>query len=101
MGNLEKIIQSRTSANIAFAKEINSVLAKEWMGNTEKEDSPLYNIKKNYGYDINRNSGFNKKWWETIRDSIVDKTAEWTVGGIIGTVMLLLGNFLAVIYNLR
>jgi hypothetical protein len=35
------------------------------------------------------------------RDSIVDKTAEWTVGGIIGTVMLLLGNFLAVIYNLR
>jgi hypothetical protein len=27
----------------------------------EKKDSPLYNIKKNYGYDINRNSGFNKK----------------------------------------
>ena len=28
----------------------------------EKKDSPLYNIKKNYGYDINRNSDFNKKW---------------------------------------
>jgi hypothetical protein len=29
-------------------------------GDMEKKDSLLYNIKKNYGYDINRNSGFNK-----------------------------------------
>ena len=41
----------------------------------EKKDSPLYNIKKNYGYDINRISGFNKKWWEIIRDSILENTA--------------------------
>jgi hypothetical protein len=38
---------------------------------------------------------------EAIRDSIVDRTAEWIVGGIIGTVILLLGNFLVVIYNPR
>jgi hypothetical protein len=44
-------------------------------GDIEKKDSPLYNIKKNYGYDINRISGFNKKWWEIIRDSILENTA--------------------------
>jgi hypothetical protein len=60
-----------------------------------KKDSPLYNIKKNYGYDINRNSGFNMKWWETIRDSILENTAGWILGtlvsGIITGILILLG----------
>jgi hypothetical protein len=60
----------------------------------EKKDSPLYNIKKNYGYDINRNSDFNKKWWEIIRDSILENTAGWVLGtlvsGIITGILILL-----------
>lgn len=60
----------------------------------EKKDSPLYNIKKNYGYDINRISGFNKKWWEIIRDSILENTAGWVLGtlvsGIITGILILL-----------
>ena len=62
MKNLEDIIHNNTSKNIKFCEGINKILAREWMGDAEKKDSPLYNIKKNYGYDINRNSGFNKKW---------------------------------------
>jgi hypothetical protein len=42
--------------------------------------------------NIDSHSGFYKKWWEIIRDSIIEKTAEWIVGGIIGVAMLLLGN---------
>jgi len=60
----------------------------------EKKDSPFYNIKKNYGYDINRISGFNKKWWEIIRDSILENTAGWVLGtlvsGIITGILILL-----------
>jgi hypothetical protein len=60
----------------------------------EKKDSPLYNIKKNYGYDINRNSGFNKKWWEIIRGGILENTAGWVLGtlvsGIITGILILL-----------
>lgn len=60
----------------------------------EKKDSPLYNIKKNYGYNINRNSGFNKKWWKIIRDSILENTAGWVLGtlvsGIITGILILL-----------
>jgi hypothetical protein len=60
----------------------------------EKKDSPLYNIKKNYSYDINRISGFNKKWWEIIRDSIIENTAGWVLGtlvsGIITGILILL-----------
>lgn len=60
----------------------------------EKKDSPLYNIKKNYGYDINRNSDFNKKWWEIIRYSILENTAGWVLGtlvfGIITGILILL-----------
>jgi hypothetical protein len=63
-------------------------------GDMEKKDSPLYNIKKNYGYDINRISGFNKKWWEIIRDSILENTAGWVLGtlvsGIITGILILL-----------
>ncbi|HSF51117.1 MAG TPA: hypothetical protein VLA74_10195, partial [Nitrososphaeraceae archaeon] len=62
MKNLEDIIHNNTSKNIKLCEGINKILAREWMGDAEKKDSPLYNIKKNYGYDINRNSGFNKKW---------------------------------------
>ncbi|HEX6293525.1 MAG TPA: hypothetical protein VFZ46_00090 [Nitrososphaeraceae archaeon] len=60
----------------------------------EKKDSPLYNIKKNHSYDINRNSGFNKKLWEIIRDSILENTAGWVLGtlvsGIITGILILL-----------
>jgi hypothetical protein len=98
MSNLEEIINHKTSSNIAFSDGINKILVKEWMGDIEKKDSPLYNIKKNYGYDINRNSGFNKKWWEIIRDSILQNTSEWIIGGIIGVIMILLGNFLSGIF---
>ena len=60
----------------------------------EKKDSSLYNIKKNYGYDINRISGFNKKWWKIIRDSILENTAGWVLGtlvsGIITGILILL-----------
>jgi hypothetical protein len=70
------------------------MISKNWMGSPEKRDTPLYNLNKNYGYNIDSHSGFYKKWLEKIRDSIMEKTPEWIVGGIIGVIMLLLGHFI-------
>jgi len=36
-----------------------------------------------YSKKLYNNSGFNKGFWEKTRDSIVDKTAEWTIGTLI------------------
>jgi hypothetical protein len=91
----KKVVAVVTGSSSGIGFETSLMLAREWVGDPEKRDSPLYNLKKNYGYDINRNSGFNKKWWEIIRDNIVERTAEWIVGVIIGVIMLLIGNFLS------
>lgn len=63
----------------------------DWIGDINKRNSPLYNLQRNYGYSIDRNSGFNKKWWEKIRDNMIENVHEWTIGAIItvGTALLI------------
>jgi hypothetical protein len=89
---LDNVIKQKTGTEISVYGDVNKILSKKWIGSPEKRDTPLYNLHKNYGYNIDSHSGFYKKWWEIIRDSIIEKTAEWIVGGIIGVAMLLLGN---------
>jgi len=70
---------------------IKKVLAMDWIGDINKRNSPLYNLQRNYGYSIDRNSGFNKKWWEKIIDNMIENVHEWTIGAIItvGTALLI------------
>jgi hypothetical protein len=71
--------------------QINRVLSRAWMGSPDSRDTPLYNLRKNYGYNVDHNSGFNKKWPEKILDSIIEDTAKWIIGGIgVGVVTSLL-----------
>ena len=64
------------------------------MGTTEKRDYPLSDLKKIYRYDVERNSGFNKGFWEKFRDNISDNAAQWTIGtvitGIIGMILTII-----------
>jgi hypothetical protein len=73
---------------------VNNILSKEWMGSPEKRDSPLYDLKKIYKYDVDRNSGFKKGLWEKLRDSVTDNLAQWTVGtavtGLIGIILVII-----------
>ena len=72
------------------------------MGNLEKRDSAFYNLKKMFKYDIDRNSGFYKKWHEKFRDTIVDKSAEWTIGPIIGGFIAgMITVFFVVVFNIK
>lgn len=44
-------------------------------------------MKKNYKYDVDRNSGFFKRPFEKLKDSILDNGAEWTIGTIATSVL--------------
>jgi len=72
----------------ALVDGIKTIISRKWLGDPGQKDFPVYNLKKVFKYDINRNSRFIKKWHERIRDSTVEKSAEWTLGplatGLIG-----------------
>lgn len=92
---LESLIETDTKKNSNLIKNVKSVLDHKWMGSPDERNTPLYNLKKNYRYDTDRNSGFHKGQIEKFRDSIIDKFPEWTVGtiilGIMGTISVMLG----------
>jgi hypothetical protein len=79
---------------------IKKILAMDWIGDITKRNTPLYNLQRNYGYNVDRNSGFNKKWWEKIRDNIFENFPQLIVGGIIGVGMTVLGTLLASIFRM-
>ena len=77
-------------------KNLESVLNNTWMGNPDEPKTPLYNLKRNYRYDIHRNSGFHKGKVKKFQDSIIDNLPQWAVGTLItgvigGIVVIILG----------
>ncbi len=99
--SLQKLIKDGTNTERDIVSEVKCFLKREWMGNSNKVNSPIYNLKKNYGYDVDRNSGFYKKPWEKFRDSIKDKSAEWIVGGIFTLIFGLIAAFVTGILHLN
>jgi hypothetical protein len=96
--NLAAIISGNSGTAFPLVADVEKVLLREkWMGTLEKRDSPLYNLKKMYGYDVDANSGFYKKWWEVARDNIKENSAIW----IVGAMLTLLVTFLTGILNLK
>jgi hypothetical protein len=91
LSKLENLIW-KNGNNVNLVEDVTTILSKEWMGTPEKRDSALYDLKKIYKYDVDRNSGFRKTWLEKIRDSVEDNTAQWIIGGLIGVAFLILGN---------
>jgi hypothetical protein len=84
---LGKSIQGNLEEGIDLVNEIDKIVSRKWMGSLQEKDSPIYNLKHLYRYDVDRNSGKNKRFLEKFRDSIYDKSADWVVGGIIGTII--------------
>ena len=72
---MEVTLRNKYAAYISLGEPIRKVLSREWLGSLEKEGSPLYNLRRNYKYDVDVNSGFNKGLWEMFRDSIKEKSA--------------------------
>jgi hypothetical protein len=62
---------------------------------SKKRDSPIYNLKKNYKYGIDKHNGFYKNRIEKFQDSVMDNLPQWIVGtiitGIITGILVILG----------
>jgi hypothetical protein len=71
-----EIIKDKYDIDLSLSDDVNVIFSGEWMGSPEKRDSPIYNIKKNYGYDLYCNSGFYKKPLEQFIDSIIENSVE-------------------------
>jgi len=67
---------TNTNKSLApLSQQIEKALSRGWMGSPEKRETPFYNLKRIYKYDVDHNSGFNKKPLERFRDSIIDNSA--------------------------
>ena len=90
--------------DMSLYDSIKEILVMNWLGDINERDSLLYNLRRNYRSNVDRNSGFNKKWWEKIRDSMIENTAQWTIGIIITAIITfgtgLFGNFLINVFRL-
>ena len=80
---------------------ISKVFSRKWLGSLNKLNSPVYNLRRNYGYNVDVNSGFYKGWFESIRDNIKENGIAWLITGILGVAFLLLGNFLQILFHLQ
>lgn len=96
LGELESTITRKCPGEeVPLLSNINVVLNRKWMGSPDERDSPLFNLKKNYKYDVDRNSGFYKGTLEIFKDSIIDNLPQWIVGTI---VVGLIGGILAIFH---
>jgi hypothetical protein len=89
----ENLQQLEAKSNVPICDSVYKIVAREWMGSMEKPGSPIYNLKRNYKYNIDRNSGFNKTWYEKIRDSFIDNIASWILGIVGGMIAAVLAAF--------
>lgn len=92
---LENAINIQGQQRLSLYDDVSKVLKMDWMGKPDSRNTPLFNLKKDYRYDIDRNSGLKKNFYEKFRDSIIDNLPQWIVGtivtGIIGGLLILLG----------
>jgi hypothetical protein len=80
---LEDNISKKINKPYNLTSDIEKILNRKWMGTIDERDSPFYNLKKMYKYDIERNSGFYKTRIEEFRDNITNHLPEWVIGTII------------------
>lgn len=98
---LQGEIHEQTGIDLILFDGIKEVISRKWMGSLKELDSPIYNLRKNYKYNVDLNSGFYKKPLEKAKENIKENSIIWLVTGLIGVVSLLLGNFLIILLNLK
>lgn len=84
---MENNMNMQDAHTTRIIQQLQLILARKWMGDTETRDTPFFNLKKIYKYDVDRNSGYYKDWKEKFRDSVVDKLADWTLGNLLGGII--------------
>jgi hypothetical protein len=55
-----------------YLTETLAILERKWIGNISEKDSVAYNLKHVFNFNINKDSGFNKTFWQKCEDKFYD-----------------------------
>ncbi|NOU47121.1 MAG: hypothetical protein HOO86_08675 [Bacteroidales bacterium] len=55
-----------------YLKQIQYVIDRKWIGDISEKGSVAYNLKHIFKFNINKDSGFNKNWWDKIKDKFYE-----------------------------
>jgi hypothetical protein len=78
-----------------YFDDISLVINHSWVGDINTHNTVAHNLKSYFKFDINKDSGFNKGFWERANDHFAEIPKEiivLTIGALIGTVITLLVN---------
>jgi len=78
-----KEIITKTVGNDIF-QEIADIISLKWIGNINTYDTVAYTLKRYYRFDIDRDSGFHKTYWEKAKEMFIEKGISTLIGMILG-----------------
>lgn len=55
-----------------YLKEVQQITERNWIGKLDEQNSVAYNLRHIFKVNINRDSGFNKNWWDKIKDKFYE-----------------------------
>ena len=55
-----------------YLKQLQLVIDRKWIGNIDEKESVAYNLRHIFKFNINKDSGFNKNWWDKIKDKFYE-----------------------------
>lgn len=55
-----------------YLKQIQSVIDRKWIGDISEKESVAYNLIHIFKFNISKDSGFNKNWWDKIKDKFYE-----------------------------
>jgi hypothetical protein len=84
----EKILKAK-GENFLF--EFNKMIDRAWVGNIGTAESVAYNLQRYFKYNIDKDSGFNKTFWERATDHLTEVPEKILLGLITGVIGVLLG----------
>ncbi len=76
-----------------YFNDMSLVISRSWIGDINTHNTVANNLKSHFKFDINKDSGFNKNFWEKAKDHFVEIPKEiivLAIGVLIGAVATLL-----------
>jgi hypothetical protein len=81
-----------------YVDESLAIIERNWIGNLEEKDTVAYNLKHNFKFDIYKDSGWKKSFWDLIKDkfyeipgSLVNEGLKIILIALMAALLLLLG----------
>ena len=80
-----------------YLNDISSIVSRNWIGDIGTVDSVAYNLKRFFKFDINKDSGFNKTFWERAKEFFPEIPKE----AIVALLSAILGAIIALFFARR